>query len=165
MSDATESGYGYGTLIIVTVIIILLDQITKTLITGLLSLHQSVEVIGGLFNIIYIRNPGAAFGILGDWGTMRTLLLIVVSIAALVVIVYLYSKSEDRFSAIALSLVAGGAAGNLIDRVRFGEVIDFLDFSLAGYHWPAFNVADSAITVGVVVMIAHAVLKREGSNP
>ena len=161
MSNETESGYGYGMLATVTVIVILLDQITKTLITGRLSLHQSVEIIGGLFNIIYIRNPGAAFGILGDWGTIRTILLIVVSIAALVVIIYLYRKSTDRFTAFALSLIAGGAAGNLIDRVRFGEVIDFLDFSMAGYHWPAFNVADSAITVGVVLMVAHAVLRRE----
>ncbi len=160
MGDGTETGHGYGTLIAVTLIIVLLDQITKTLITGLLSLHQTVEVIGGFFNIIYIRNPGAAFGILGGWGAMRTVLLIVVSLTALVVIIYLYSKSTERFTAIALSLIAGGAAGNLIDRVRFGEVIDFLDFSLGGYHWPAFNVADSAITVGVILMMAHALLKK-----
>ena len=160
MGDGTERGHGYGTLIAVTVTIVLLDQITKTLITGLLSLHQSVEVIGGFFNIIYIRNPGAAFGILEGWGAARMIFLIVVSITALVVIIYLYSKSTERLTAIALSLIAGGAAGNLIDRVRFGEVVDFLDFSLGGYHWPAFNVADSAITVGVVLMLAHALFKR-----
>jgi len=161
VTNETERVQGYGTLIVVTVAVLLLDQITKTLITSLLSLHQSVEVIGSLFNIIYIRNPGAAFGILGGWRGARTLLLTLVPIAALAVIIYLYRKSTDRFAAVALSLIAGGAAGNLIDRLRFGEVIDFLDFSLAGYHWPAFNVADSAITVGVVLMVAHGLFKRE----
>ncbi|MFQ5585302.1 MAG: signal peptidase II [Thermodesulfobacteriota bacterium] len=160
MPGVTDREKGYGLLITVSALVVLLDQITKTVVTRLLSLHQTVEVINGFFNIVYIKNPGAAFGILRGWGAVRTVLLILISLAALAVIVYLYGKTTGRLASFALSLIAGGAVGNLIDRVRFGEVIDFLDFSLCGYHWPAFNLADSAITVGVTVTVILACLKR-----
>ena len=152
---------GYGMLVTVSLVIVLLDQVTKAVVTHYLFLHQAVEVIAGFFSIVHVLNPGAAFGIMREWGGLRAFLLIIVSLVALAVVVYLYRKSSGRWSAFALSLIAGGAVGNLIDRVRFGEVIDFLDFSVGGYHWPAFNVADTALTVGVVMMVVFAVLKRE----
>jgi len=152
---------GYGMLATVSLVTVLLDQVTKAVVTHYLLLHQAVEVIAGFFSIIHVHNPGAAFGILREWEGIRTLFLITVSLVALAVIVYLYRKCRGKWSAFALSLIAGGAVGNLIDRVRFGEVVDFLDFSIGGYHWPAFNVADTAITVGVIMMVVFAVLKKE----
>lgn len=152
----------YKTLILVASTVIMLDQLTKAVIIHYLSLHQSIEVIGGFFNITHIRNPGAAFGIFrGSNEIFRTLFLTGISIAALVVIFFVYRGVKDTASRIAFSLIAGGAAGNLVDRIRFGEVIDFLDFYAGSYHWPAFNVADSAITAGVFL----AVFFFSGSRP
>jgi signal peptidase II len=133
---------------------VFLDQLAKALIIQNLTLHDTVEVIPGFFNIVYWRNPGGAFGILKEGGTARTLFFVVVSLAAVVIIgVLVKQHATDTFTRVALSLVAGGAVGNLIDRLRFGEVVDFLDFYLGRYHWPAFNVADSAITVGVLASL------------
>lgn len=144
----------YKLLIFVAAIVIILDQLTKAVIANYFILHQSIEVIPGLFNITYIRNPGAAFGILRDAsGTFRTIFLTGVSLAALIIIFFVYRNIRDTASRIAFSLIAGGALGNLIDRIRFGEVIDFLDFYIGRYHWPAFNVADSAITVGIFIAV------------
>ncbi|HLG29189.1 MAG TPA: signal peptidase II, partial [Candidatus Brocadiales bacterium] len=144
----------YKLLIFVAAIVVILDQLTKAVITNYFILHQSIEVIRGLFNITYIRNPGAAFGILRDVsGTFRTIFLTGISFTALIIIFFVYRNIKDTTSRIAFSLIAGGAFGNLIDRIRFGEVIDFLDFYIGRYHWPAFNVADSAITVGVFIAV------------
>lgn len=129
-----------------------LDQLTKYVIMAALHPHQAIEVLP-FFNIVYYRNPGAAFGIFNDGGALRTLFLIGTSTVALIVIAVLLRQSKDPVLSFALSLIAGGAAGNLIDRVRFGSVIDFLDFYVSSYHWPAFNVADSAITAGVVLAV------------
>ena len=144
----------YKTLILVSLTVVILDQFTKAVITNYFILHQSIEVIRGLFNITYIKNPGAAFGILRDVsGTFRTIFLTGISFTALIIIFFVYRNIKDTASRIAFSLIAGGAFGNLIDRIRFGEVIDFLDFYIGRYHWPAFNVADSAITVGVFIAV------------
>jgi signal peptidase II len=132
---------------------VVLDQVTKALIIHNMSLYETVEVIPGLFNIVYWRNPGAAFGILKGGGMARVLLLAGLSILAIVTIGILLRHAEDTLTRAALSLIAGGAVGNLIDRLRFGGVVDFLDFHLGRYHWPAFNVADSAIMVGVFLSI------------
>ncbi|MBI5328622.1 MAG: signal peptidase II [Deltaproteobacteria bacterium] len=145
----------YKTLILVSITIVILDQLTKAIITSYLSLHQSIEVISGFFNIIYIRNPGAAFGLFSSGSeSLRILFLTGVSIAALIAIFLVYRSIKNNAAySIALSLIAGGAVGNLIDRIRFGEVIDFLDVYIGRYHWPAFNVADSAITIGVFIAV------------
>lgn len=139
--------------LITTATVAVLDQATKAVVTATLALHESIRVIPGLFSIVYVRNPGFAFGMGSDGGAAITVFLIGVTLAALVVIGILIRQAEDRLTVFALSLIAGGACGNLIDRVRFGEVVDFLDLYLGSYHWPAFNVADSAITVGVVLSI------------
>ncbi len=133
--------------------VVILDRITKYAVTARLRPNEVVEEIPGFFNIVLYRNPGAAFSIFNAGGALRTLFLIAVSVAALVIIAVLIAQSKDALMTFALSMIAGGAAGNLIDRVRYGSVVDFLDFYAAGYHWPAFNVADSAITAGVVLAI------------
>ncbi len=144
----------YKTFILIALAVVILDQITKAVITHYLILHQSIEVTRGLFNITYIRNPGAAFGLFrGISEIFRTIFLTGISITALAVIIFVYRTIKDSASRIAFSLIAGGAAGNLIDRIRFGEVIDFLDVYVGRYHWPAFNVADSAITAGVLLAV------------
>ncbi len=153
--------------------VILLDQISKIYIDQTFRLHESLPVIPQLFSITYVRNPGAAFGLFADQSSLfRTVLFAGVSIAALVFLfLMLYqAPKEDRWQITALSLLLGGATGNLLDRVRMGEVIDFLDFYIGTYHWPAFNVADSAITIGVAMLLL-ALLKdtrmrevNEGSN-
>ncbi|MBI5286631.1 MAG: signal peptidase II [Deltaproteobacteria bacterium] len=150
----------YRTLLWVSAVVILLDQLTKAIISNTLALHQSIEVIPGFFNITHIRNPGVAFGLLKGSGRLRLAVLLIVSSVALAVVVYLYRKAEDKVLAFALSLVAGGAVGNLIDRMRFGEVVDFLDLHLGSYHWPAFNIADSAITIGVILTLLSLYIRR-----
>lgn len=130
--------------------VIVLDQITKYLVVKRFHLHESLTVIQGFFNLTYVRNKGAAFGILsGSHGAWRSFFFISVAFAALAAIVMLIKKSEDRLSIIAFSLIAGGAVGNLIDRIRFGAVVDFIEWYYRSYHWPTFNIADSAISVGV----------------
>ncbi|WKZ33294.1 MAG: signal peptidase II [Thermodesulfobacteriota bacterium] len=133
--------------------IAVLDQLTKLAVMRSLHPYEAVEVVPGFFNIVYYLNKGAAFGILNQGGSLRKLFLIGVSLAALVLLAVLVRQSKDRLSLLAFSLVAGGAIGNLVDRIRFGSVVDFLDFHVASWHWPAFNVADSAITVGVGLVI------------
>ncbi len=131
-----------------------LDQLTKYIVMRSLNLNQVVETVPGLFDLVYFKNPGAAFGIFNDGGIWRTVFLIGTSVVSLVVIGALLRQSKDTLMTFALSLIAGGAVGNLIDRVRFGAVVDFLYFHAGEYYWPAFNVADSAITVGVALAIA-----------
>jgi len=139
--------FGVGAIAAVMVVV---DQITKSLVMQRFHLYESVPVIPGFFNLAYVRNKGAAFGFLsGDHGAWRSLFFVAVALAALAVMVMLIRKTEDRLSLVAFSLIGGGAVGNLIDRLQFGEVVDFIDWYYKSYHWPTFNIADSAITVGV----------------
>ena len=150
---------------IVTALVVPLDQITKFYISSSMSLHGSFPVIDGLFNITYIRNTGAAFGFLAKASPIiRSTFLIAVTIAVILLIVYYIFKikDEEKFYSFPLSLILAGAVGNLIDRVRFGDVVDFLDFYIGSYHWPAFNVADSAISIGAVILIFEVLKKKEG---
>jgi signal peptidase II len=143
--------------------IILLDQITKYYIDSYMSVGDSFPVIQGLFNITYVRNPGAAFGIFAKSPEIfRTVFLIAVTSAAMVLILFYVRMNRDRdvLMNMALSLIFGGAIGNLIDRIRFGEVIDFLDFYIGPHHWPAYNVADSAISTGAVLLLVTMIWKK-----
>ena len=127
-------------------------------------LYQSIPIIDGLFNLTYVRNTGAAFGIFaGSAEIFRRPFLIAVSIVAIgVTLVMVQRLSEDNLWLLtALSFILGGAIGNLIDRVVYGEVIDFLDCYWGNYHWPAFNLADSFITVGVVITLVILLRSRE----
>lgn len=144
--------------------VLVLDQITKLVVTAVLAPYEIVEAVPGFFNLVYYRNPGAAFGILNRSGFSGKLILIGISIGALVLIASMVRGSKDRLYTYALSLIAGGAAGNLVDRIRQGSVVDFLDFHLSGHHWPAFNVADSAISVGVGLALLSFFISRKNEN-
>ncbi|NIO10289.1 MAG: signal peptidase II [Deltaproteobacteria bacterium] len=152
-------------LILITLVLILaLDQGTKVLVDRTISLHHSIPVIENFFNLTHIRNTGAAFGILaGQRGWFRTLFLISFSLLAMGFIVVLLRRlpESERVLTLALSFILGGATGNLIDRLLYGEVIDFLDFYWSNYHWPAFNVADSFITVGVGLTLIRIIQSKD----
>jgi signal peptidase II len=152
---------GLMALIVSTVVI--LDQLTKWQVTRTMRLHESIPVLLDFFSITYIRNSGAAFGILaGSHSGFRLLFFGITSALALALLgtIYVRLSPADWLGQLSVAAIFGGAVGNLIDRVRYGEVIDFLDFSVLGYHWPAFNVADAAITVGVCFLIGHFFLQK-----
>jgi len=156
-----------GLMLLIVSSVIVFDQITKWLITSTMRLHESISVIPDLFNITYIRNSGAAFGILaGSHAGFRLVFFGLTSVLALALLgtIYVRLSPADWVGQVSVSAIFGGAVGNLIDRIRAGEVIDFLDFSLLGHHWPAFNVADAAITVGVAFLIMHF-FRYKGDSP
>lgn len=143
---------------------IALDQISKLFIQKSFRLNESVVVIQRFFSLTYIRNPGAAFGLFADRPDgFRTIFFLVISIIALSLLVFFFRQlpKEDTSALISISLLFGGAIGNLIDRVRLGEVVDFLDFYVGAFHWPAFNVADSAITVGISLLMLNLFLAKK----
>ena len=144
----------YRLFFIITLVILIIDQATKLYVDVHFRLHESVPVIQGFFNLTYVRNKGAAFGILSD-SAIRIPFFITISFVAMIAILWYYRRlrTDQRLAAWALSLVFAGASGNLVDRIRLGEVIDFLDFFWNSYHWPAFNVADSAISIVVGMLI------------
>ena len=153
----------YTSLLLVAGITILVDQGTKEIVLHAFSLHESLEIIPGFFSLTHIRNTGGAFGLwAGEATWLRTLFFLVVSCLALGIIFYLYTRITDcrAWTAVAHAMIFGGALGNLIDRLRFGEVVDFLDFHIGTMHWPAFNVADSAISVGVAILCWKALLRK-----
>jgi len=148
-------------------VIVVVDQITKSAVMARFSLHETLEIIPGLFNLVYVMNPGAAFGFLADASaTFRYVFFIGITIAAAGLIVYYLVKSNLRnmLLAVSLTLIFGGAVGNLIDRLRFGAVVDFLDVYIGAAHWPAFNVADSAITCGAILMIWEMLRNRKSKQ-
>ncbi len=133
-----------------------LDQLTKFLVVQHLHLGALVSVIPGGFNLVHIRNRGAAFGLLSSLSPeFAWLFFIFTTLLVLLVVGYLWYKlpADNRLATLGYSLILAGALGNLIDRVRLGEVIDFLDFYLGRYHWPAFNVADTLVCLGAGVLI------------
>lgn len=143
------------------------DQMTKALVAAAVPLNRGIEVIPGILNVVHARNPGAAFGMLADAGAhWRPVFFIGISIAALAVIVWLLvgsSRTGWRLLG-GYSLFFAGTLGNLVDRVRFGEVVDFIDVHLGAWHWPAFNVADSALCVGSALFLLHFLWDRRGSS-
>ena len=146
------------------IIVIVLDQITKAAIVGKFFLHESRTVIDGLFNIVYVMNPGAAFGFLANMsGTFRSCFFTGITAVVILLIIYyiIKSKPQNMLMVVSLTLILGGAVGNLIDRLRFGAVVDFLDVYIGTAHWPAFNVADSAISLGAMLMIWGMITQRK----
>ena len=147
--------------------IVLLDQLTKFIVDRTMPLYHSIPVVDGFFNLTYIRNTGAAFGILaGSGAAFRLPFLMLFSLLAIGFIIVMLRRLPERETGliVALTFILGGAIGNLIDRFAYGEVIDFLDFYWASYHWPAFNIADSFITVGVTITI-YCLVKAKGEDP
>ena len=144
--------------------VLVLDQVTKLLVDKTMTLYQSIEVIPNFAHFTYLRNTGAAFGFLaGARSSLRIVFFALISSVAIGCIVYLIRglRPPQKALLISLSLILGGAIGNLIDRLRLGEVIDFIDLHWYDIHWPAFNVADSAISIGVVLLFIQ--MLRKGS--
>ena len=139
--------------IVLAVVVIVLDQLSKAWALGSLRMAEQV-VVTSFFNLVLVFNAGAAFSFLANaGGWQKWFFVVLASGISLWLVAMLRQHAGERLMALALSLILGGAIGNVIDRLRFDAVVDFLDFHLAGAHWPAFNVADSAITVGVVLML------------
>jgi signal peptidase II len=152
---------------LIALLIIALDRITKTVISHRLSMHDSISVIPGFFRIIHTENPGAAFGIFADSPSpLKTALLIVFSIIALLIVSALLWKNSHTMTStgIGLSLILGGALGNLWDRLVSHRVIDFLLFYIGPHQWPAFNVADSAIVVGACLLVFEILFLKPPSQ-
>lgn len=130
-----------------------LDQLSKVAVTRILTVGSNLE-LAPFFNLVLVHNRGAAFSLLSSASGWQRELFIAIAVIASVWVVYLLRRHlRQTLFCFALSLILGGAVGNVIDRVMFGAVIDFLDFHVAGYHWPAFNIADSAITCGAALLI------------
>jgi signal peptidase II len=141
-----------------------LDQGAKAVVEHTVPLYESVPVIRDFFSITHVKNTGAAFGLFaGNTGSFRTLFFVTITVAALIVLFLIFNRTrEDRILVpLSLAMIMAGAMGNLVDRIRWGYVIDFLDVYWRAYHWPAFNVADSAITVGVFLLFIENVLPRK----
>lgn len=148
-------------------LVIAVDQASKALILARLPLFDSIPVVDGFFKIVHVRNPGAAFSLLAsapEW--FRGPFFLVVTMAAVIAlsIVALRLDPHERLLSIALGGILGGALGNLIDRLVHGEVIDFLYLYWRDWYWPAFNVADSSITISVLVVIVHSFWAAEDSG-
>ncbi len=157
----------YWILVIVFVCLLALDQASKLLIVRYVPPHQAKDVIPGLFAIAHVENRGAAFGLLADL-PLAGIFFVVISLVAICFIIayFRWVKDEEVWTPICLALVLTGAVGNLIDRFRLGRVIDFLDVHYRGWHWPAFNVADSCITIGVLLLAVKIVWgeKKDGGK-
>lgn len=151
---------------IIALAIVLVDQATKYLILSRIPVDHGFELIPGFSNIVHVRNPGSAFGMFSNsLSGFRGLFFVLISVAAVVTIGALVAaaKELDRFLLFGYACFFGGALGNLIDRIRFGEVVDFLDFHVGSLHWPAFNVADTMLCVGIGFFFIHLITTREGS--
>lgn len=145
---------GAAPFLLVSLAVIALDQFTKHLIVTHVGPYEVIEVTS-FFNIVHVRNTGSAFSMLK--GLSPVFFILIASLAILFIAGLIVRDKDNR---LIYSLLLGGAAGNLIDRVRYGSVVDFLDFFLGSFHWPAFNVADSALTVGVAALLVTTLLGK-----
>lgn len=143
-------------------LLVVADQITKALVQRSMTLHESIPIVPSV-SLTYTRNPGAAFSLLADADpAFRRWFFLLISAVALTLVTMFLRRVErgDWWTLSALSLIMGGAVGNLLDRLRHGEVIDFIDLYIGRYHWPVFNVADSGITVGMLMLLGQVLLQR-----
>ncbi len=153
----------YKKLAVISGLIVIFDQTTKAVILFTLPLYNSITVIPGFFSITHIRNKGGAFGFLANQSSdLRAIFFLFASSLAICLIFYFYKNTPKTHSLLAtgFALIFGGAIGNMIDRIRFGEVVDFLDLYIGNLHWPAFNVADSAISIGIIIFAFHICSKK-----
>jgi len=148
-------------------IVLLLDRITKWAVAGNIPLQHDVPVVPGLFRLYHVENSGAAFGLFAESSAQWKLgALVSFSVLALIVVSALLWKNGHSLTTttVGLSLILGGALGNLWDRLFTGHVVDFLDFYLGSYHWPAFNVADSAIVIGALLLVSEIVFAKSAGQ-
>jgi signal peptidase II len=150
----------------VAITVVALDQLSKTAVRGYFVARAAGEHenITSFFNIVLIYNRGMSFGLFNGAGGLNAVLFSLVAAAIVTVLIYWLSRVESPLLAVAIGLIIGGAIGNVIDRIRLGAVVDFLDFHAGSWHWPAFNVADSAICIGVAVMLLDGLLLRREAH-
>jgi signal peptidase II len=143
----------------ISFLVIAIDQISKFLTKTFMHVSQSEEVFGDFLRYTYIENPGMAFGIqIGN----RTLFTIFSIVASLVIFIYLIrTKGDQKYVKLALSLILGGAIGNLIDRVLFGSVVDFIDMGIGDLRWPVFNVADMSVSIGMIILVFFILFEKK----
>ncbi|MDY0359818.1 MAG: signal peptidase II [Desulforegulaceae bacterium] len=146
---------------------VFLDQATKFLVVQYIPLFGSIEIIPAFFDLTHLRNPGGAFGFFaGKSQNIRVFVFIFMAFLALFLILWFYRTTDENLKWLRASyaMIFAGAAGNLIDRIRFGFVVDFLDVYIKNMHWPAFNVADSFITIGMSIIVYHVVFNKIPEN-
>ncbi len=139
---------------------LVLDQATKAWILAIMTADPREIVVTPFLSLVLVWNRGISFGLFGDAGEETRWLLVALAAAICVVLLFWLRRAETRLAAVGIGLVIGGAVGNVIDRVRLGAVVDFVDLHGWGWHWPAFNVADTAITVGVAALLADSLFGR-----
>ncbi len=147
---------------LIALAIVLTDQVSKAVVARSMRLGQSIPIVPGYFDLTFVLNPGAAFSLFATLPeSIRNPFFILVSVAAVILIIMYRARHlrQHRLASVSLALIMGGAIGNLIDRVRLGVVVDFLDVHLHQYHWPVFNVADSAISVGVTLLLLEMLME------
>jgi signal peptidase II len=153
--------------LLIALAVFVLDRITKLVIMKTILLDDAISIIPGFFRLTHLENPGAAFSLFAEsTSPFRTALLVLFSLAALIVVGVLLWKDRNQFNTVtlSLSLILGGAIGNLWDRLADGRVTDFLDFYLGIHHWPPFNVADSAIVIGALLLLLRMLRKEQPKN-
>ncbi len=149
--------------LLIAVLVVVFDRISKWLVSSHITLHDSISVVPGFFRFTHVENRGAAFGLFSDSPAQwKVAALVLFSLIALAIVSALLWKNSHAMTStgIGLALILGGAVGNLWDRLADGQVVDFLDFSVAGYHWPAFNLADSAIVLGACLLVAEILFSK-----
>jgi len=152
----------------VALAVVVLDRLTKLLVVDRLGLGESFSVVQNHFDLVHVRNTGAAFGVLAMMdNAYRVPFFVVSSLAAIVLLAYFVKKTSpgDVLVLIALALIIGGALGNLYDRLSYGYVIDFIDWYVGFRHWPAFNIADSGITVGIILLGEEILIRNKVGEP
>ncbi len=149
----------YG--VIVAVLIFLLDQGTKFYIAEHLLAEQMGMAVFPGFNVVRMWNTGVSFSMFNNYGKLGVILLSAFAIVVVLMLLWWMYKEQSRFIQIALALIIGGAIGNILDRIRFGAVFDFLDFYITEYHWPAFNLADSFICIGTILILIFEFMKNK----
>ena len=164
MNDTANQNYAMRKyFFLIAAVVVLLDRLTKWVVASTLPLHESLTVVPSFFHITHVENTGAAFGLFAEsTAQWKVGALVGFSLIALVIVSVLLWKNSHSVSTmtIGLSLILGGAFGNLWDRMRAGHVVDFLDFHIGSYYWPAFNVADSAIVIGAVLLVSEILFAR-----
>jgi len=149
-------------MILLVAVFLVVDIISKLIVSNLMSVYDSIIVVKDFFYITYVRNTGAAWSIFAD----KTWLIIIISLIIIgLIVVYIYkNKPKSKIEIVGYSMILGGAIGNFIDRIVYGYVIDFLDFYIFGYDYPIFNLADSFIFVGVILIIIYAWRCKDGNK-
>ena len=147
--------------ILISILILLLDIITKQLVITNLLEHQSITIINNFFSITYAKNTGVAFSFLEGY---LPLVILITSIIIISILIYIKKNNPNKYESICYGLILGGALGNLLDRIIYGYVIDFLDFTIFNYNYPIFNIADTFIVIGILILIILSFKENKGSE-